>query len=345
MRVEKYGILTFVLILLTVIIHYTCKPTVNQAVGFSSTRIKVTDFRAKEITLEKPATRIICLIESALSGLYMLEAENLVIGVSTAIYNESVAEQYALLDERIKNKTLPAPGNWDFVSIENIVALQPDLVIIWASQTEAIDAIEEYGIPVYGVFLSSFNDVYKEIRDLGTLTGKSQKADSLITFTQNDINVIKQQSSQITEPRKKVYFMWAQGLLETAGTTSTVNELIELAGAKNCCPIQQEHVVINKEKLLDWNPDIIVLWYNPRMNPNDLYQMPELKSIKAIQNAQVYELPSVFFCDLWTLKFPYAVKMLAKWCYPATFESLKLEEEKRKMLIELYGKKGEKLLQ
>ncbi|HEY9125006.1 MAG TPA: ABC transporter substrate-binding protein [Bacteroidales bacterium] len=304
--------------------------------------IFVTDFRNKEITLKKPATRIICLIESGLSGLYMLQAENNVIGVSSAIYNESAAEQYAALDDRIKNKKLPAPGNWDFVSIENIVALEPDLVIIWASQTEAIQTIEEHGIPVYAVFLKSFNDVYKEISDFGKLTGTSQRADSLINYTKSEISIISQKSKN-SNP-KSVYFMWPQGLLETAGTTSTVNELIELAGAKNSCTIAQEHVVINKERLLDWNPDLMVLWPNADKKNDNLAMLSDLKQIKAFQNKQVYELPSVFMCDLWTLKFPYAVKMLAKWCYPATFVNLNLDEEKRKMLIELYGKRGEKLI-
>jgi iron complex transport system substrate-binding protein len=272
----------------------------------------------------------------------MLHAESNVIGVSSAIYNESAAEQYATLDDRIKNKKLPAPGNWDFVSIENIVALEPDLVIIWASQTEAIQTIEEHGIPVYGVFLKSFNDVYKEIKDFGTLTGKSQRADSLIDYTKNEISIINNQSKKIN--RKSVYFMWPQGLLETAGTTSTVNELIELAGAKNSCTVAQEHVIINKERLLDWNPDLMVLWCNPDKNPDNLVMLSDLKQIKAIQNKEVYELPSVFMCDLWTLKFPYAVKMLAKWCYPSTFANLNLDEEKRKMLIELYGTRGVKLI-
>jgi len=334
----------FIVLILSIAVAFTaCKPTGNKAVG-SAFSIKVTDFRNKEITLAKPATRIICLIESGLSGLYMLQAENQVIGVSSAIYNESAAAQYTGLDERIKNKKLPAPGNWDFVSIENIVALQPDLVIIWSSQTESIQSIEEHGIPVYGVFLKSFNDVYKEIKDFGFLTGKSQRADSLITYTKAEINSIIQQLKSINEQQKSVYFMWQQGLLETAGTSSTVNELIELAGAKNSCTSEQEHVVINKERLLDWNPDIIVMWCNPSKSPDDFIKLSEIQHIKAIQNKKVFELPSVFMCDLWTLKFPYAVKLLAKWCYPATFSNLNLDEEKQKMLIKLYGKKGEKLI-
>jgi iron complex transport system substrate-binding protein len=139
--------------------------------------------------------------------------------------------------------------------------------------------------------------------------------------------------------------MWNQGLLETAGTTSTVNELIEIAGARNSCRTSQEHVIINKESLLDWNPDVIVMWYNPLKSTDDIVKLSEIQYINAIKYKQVYELPSVFLCDLWTLKFPYAVKLLAKWCYPELTESLNMNTEKQKMLVGLYGEKGEKLIE
>jgi iron complex transport system substrate-binding protein len=320
-----------------------CKPTGSRP-GGNAFFIQVTDFRGKEITLAKPATRIICLIESALSGLYMLQAEDQVVGVCSAIYNEGAASIYAELDDRIRNKTLPAPGNWDFVSIENIVALQPDLVIIWASQTESIASIEGHGIQVYGVFLKSFADVYKEIKDFGLLTGKRERADSLISSTQTDIIKLNTKSKSSVNEKKNVFFIWNQGLLETAGTTSTVNELIELAGAKNSCTIAQEHVVINKERLLDWNPDLMVMWPNLSKNAEDIIQLDELKHINAIKNKQVYELPSGFLCDLWTLKFPYSVKLIAKWCYPTEFSTLNLDDERQTMLINLYGPKGENIL-
>jgi iron complex transport system substrate-binding protein len=310
----------------------------------SAISLTVTDFRGVKITLAKPATRIVCLIESALSGIYMLQAENQIIGISTGVYNESTYAQYAVLDERIKNKTLPAPGNWDFINIESIVALQPDLVIIWASQTESIQSIEKHGIPVYGVFLNSVNDVFKEIQDFGIMTGKNQRADSLVSYTKNEIKQLRSIMNITENEKKNIYFMWTQGLLETAGTTSAVNELIELAGAKNSCRISQEHVVINKERLLDWNPDIMVMWYNPLKSPDDIVKLSEMQHINAIKYRHVYEFPSVFLCDLWTLKFPYAVKLLAKWCYPASTEGLNMDTEKQKMLVMLYGEKAVTLI-
>jgi iron complex transport system substrate-binding protein len=298
--------------------------------------IRVTDFRGKEIILQQPASRIVCLMESALSGLYMLNAYSQLAGISTGVYNDSASQQYARLDERIHNKTLPAAGNWDFVNIESIVALKPDLVIIWASQNESVSAIEEYGIPVYGVDLQSFDDVFKEISDFGILTGRKGRADSLINYTKNEMEALSFASNGSSD-KKTVYFIWAQGILETSGTKSTVNELIGLAGAKNVCLMPQEHVVISKEKLLDYNPDIILMWHNNRQKPENLFELPEFCRLKAVKNKKIFELPPVFWCDLWTLKYQLAVKILAKECYPEKFQNMNLESEKCRMLQYLYG--------
>jgi iron complex transport system substrate-binding protein len=328
----------FLLLALSVSVLMTgCRNPVNQTDPDNA--IKVTDFRGVEVILEKPATRIVCLIESALSGLYMLGAESRVIAVPATVYSESVYDQYAALDERVKHKILPAPGNWDFVSLESVVALQPDLVIIWSSQKESIEAIEEHGIPVYGVSLQSLTDVYKEISDLGVLTGRQARADSLLAYTQNEIAGL----SALTRPPgndRSVYFMWSQGLLETSGTSSLVNELVELAGAKNVCRSTREHVVVNMESLLEWNPDVIIMWYNADRIPGDVMILPEWRSINAVKNRQVYQLPSVLLCDLWTLKFQHTAKLLASWCYPDRFKGFDIETEKNNMLLNLYGKKG-----
>ncbi|MCX7727776.1 MAG: ABC transporter substrate-binding protein, partial [Chitinispirillaceae bacterium] len=159
------------LFLLTLSLLIDCQKKIEKTekVINSGSEIKVTDFRNKTISLSSTAEKVVCLIESALSGIFMLRAQHKVVGISTNVYTGDVARQYAALDERIRLKKLPAPGNWDFVNLENVIALKPDLVIIWASQTETIAALERLGIPVYGIMLKSINDVYKEIRDFGIL--------------------------------------------------------------------------------------------------------------------------------------------------------------------------------
>jgi iron complex transport system substrate-binding protein len=326
------------LLLLVFLVIFPCES------GFSGDTpknqiIKTVDFKGRTLSLKVPARRIVCLIESALSGLYMLGAQESVIGVSANIYNGSVFPYYSAMDARIKDHELPAPGNWDFVSMESLIALSPDLVIIWGSQTEVITNLEKKGINVYTVEMSSFEDIYKEIQDLGALTGKSARADELIKYSKDQLALLKIRSNAIpADKRPGVYFMWAQGDLETSGEPSTVNDLIALAGARNICGhIKQEHTVINLENLLTWNPDVIVMWFNEKKSPDNIIKQPAWRNITAVRDKRVYELPSVFFCDLWTLKCIHAVRLMSLWCFPEKNIQTNLSREKKEMLKKLYG--------
>lgn len=297
--------------------------------------ITVTDFRGKTIHLSQPAQRVVCLIESALSGIYMLGAEESVVAVPAEVYRGQVAERYASLDVRIANKELPAPGNWDFISLEQIVALKPDLVIIWASQTDAIANIERLGIPVYGVMLHSFEDVYKEIHDFGLLLNQQERAEYLILHTHNSLKQLKEQN-QNRKPQR-VYFMWAQGINHTSGKNSTVNQLLQAAGTMNVVDMHQEHLTVNVERIIEWNPDIIVMWYNDKLTENDVINHPLLQGINATKNKRVHMLPTVFDCDLWTLKMQHAVKLVANWAHGSDNTTFDEAQELKQMYRTLYN--------
>jgi len=300
---------------------------------------RVVDFRGTEIALSRPATRIVCLIESALTGLYMLRAESLVVGVPTSVYQESVRDAYAALDERIASESLRSPGNWDFVNVESVLALRPDLVILWSEQRDVVVALEERGVTVYGVFLRSFADVEKEISDLGVLTATTARADTLLAFVRDEVRALRGRLPA-GGIRPRVYFMWSQGPLETAGSGSTVDALLALSGADNVVETPQEHVVVHLEDVLRWDPDVIVQWHNPREEPEELAMLDGWKSLRAVREGRVHELPSTFLCDFWTLKYVIAAHYVAVWCHPMLADSLDVAAEQQRILVALYGGKG-----
>ncbi|MCX8030218.1 MAG: ABC transporter substrate-binding protein [Thermodesulfovibrionales bacterium] len=309
-------------------------------ISFASHKdIRIVDFRGKELVFSKPVNRIVCLIESALSALYMLGVEKKVIAVPSNVYTGDVFKYYSAMDDRIKNKTLPSPGNWEFVSIETVVSLKPDVVIIWSKQTETIKSLEDRGIPVFAVFINRFDDVYREVIALGKLTGSESRANEIVYYTKNELLHMQKAIQKIPDKEiKNVYFMWAQGYLHTSCRESTVNDLIQMAGCRNVClSIPDEHALVSMEQIIKWNPDLIIMWVNLKNDPTDVINDPRWRSINAVKNKKVYELPEVFLFDLWTLKFQYAVKMVAKWAYPEIFKDINMEKEKIKMLKVLYG--------
>ncbi len=335
---KKKILLTFIFYCLISIL--TIMTSVEFISATSLTEIRVTDFRGKELYFKKPVSRIVCLIESALTALYMLGQKDKIIAIPTNVYSGDVFSYYAQLDERIKNKKLPAPGNWEFVNIESVVALKPDIVIIWTKQTETIKSLEERGIPVFGVFINNFEDIYREIKFLGRLTGSDKRAEDLIKYTKQEVSTFQKRIEKIPRgDRKKAYFMWAQGDLHTSCRDSSVNDLLIMAGCLNVCPYPDEHAVVSLERIIKWNPDIIIMWINPKRDPVDIINDPKWRNVDAVKYKRVYELPEVFLYDLWTLKFQYAIKMVAKWAYPEIFKDLNMEDERNKMLKMLYFNK------
>ncbi|HQP30911.1 MAG TPA: ABC transporter substrate-binding protein, partial [Deltaproteobacteria bacterium] len=264
-----------------------------------------------------------------------------VVGVSANVYKPPVFGWYAALDERIRRKQMPAPGNWDFISIEGVIALRPDVVIAWSAQSEAIAALEERGIKVFGVFLQSKEDVYREMIALGAMTGRQARAAELVAYTQAELARIARLTAPLPATKRPVvYYMWAQGPLETSCGGSTVDDLITLAGGRNACgAVRREHMLANSEQVLAWNPELIVMWGNDRLDPADIMADPRWRMVRAVKGRRVHELPEVFLCDLWTLKFAYAVKLLASWCHPQAFADLDVAAERRAMLAKLYGPK------
>ena len=303
--------------------------------------VAATDFRGKRIELDKPAERIICLLESALTGLYMLGAEDRLVGISTNVYQTSVFPYYAAMDERIRERALPTPGNWDFVNIESMVALQPDLVIVWSGQEESIEALEEKGIPVFGVFIERFEDIHREIAALGELTGTRERAAELLAIAEEELEAVRAKvapaEGEAPEP-PRVYFMWAQGPLQTAGRNSTVQELIELAGGANVAAGSElESLLVNLENILVWNPQLIVMWYNERLDPGEVGDMGGWRSVSAVREGRVHELPDRFSCDFWTLKYIFTVELVARWCHPDRFPADDAETLRAGLLNKLYG--------
>lgn len=304
--------------------------------------VVVQDFRGKTVRLNKPAERVICLLESALTGIYMLKQGHKVVGVPTNVYEEGfyyseTYKYYSALDERIRLRRIPAVGNWESVNVEKIMSLKPDLIIIWASQKDAIQTFEKLGIPVYGVFITKIEDIIKEIRDFGILLGANRRAEELIDFVNKELTKIREMS-RLVKNQRKVFFSWAQqNFLQTSCEGSIVNEIIKTIGATNVCAnIRAESQTLTIEELIRLNPDVIIMWHAKTLKPEDIVKNRQLKTVNAVKTSRILQFSDTFFFDLWTLKFIYSTKFIANAVYPELYR-FELEREKEMIINFLYG--------
>lgn len=318
-----------------------CKSNIRPAV-IKQYAITVTDMRGKTIQLPKVAERVVCLFNGSFDAMYMLGAENKLVGIPSNIYTDpEYYDAYAKIDDRIKAKHIEAPGSWQASNIESIVSLHPDIVIISISQTDAVNILEKMGYAVYTVGSETYEQIYKETLDIGTMTGTTLRAEAIVNYSKKEFEKIKLITKDIV-PKKKVYYAWSGGrILSTSGTRSMINDFIELAGATNVCRSNVDQPNVNAETLIHWDPDIIVLWGS---SPVDVYKMSELASLKAVKNKTVKSMKPAFFYNTHTLKILLASVTLNHWCYD-TFNSDEVDKDKREIIMNLYGQRGEKLLQ
>ena len=122
------------------------------------------DFAGREVTLEQPARRIVALAPHIVENLYSAGAGERLVGVvSYSNYPAQAAE-------------IPEVGSYNAFSLEQIIALQPDLVVMWGSGNgmQSLDKLQALGIPVYVSELRQLADVPQSIRQAGP-TGRHRR--------------------------------------------------------------------------------------------------------------------------------------------------------------------------
>lgn len=302
----------------------------------SKETITVTDFRGKEVTINYPAKKIVCLLNSGLNDIYMLGAQDAVVGIDKWTYDtEEIYNITSKLDERVANKSLPAvDGN-----VEKIAALEPDVVIVWA-ESEEIKALEDKGIKVVGVQVNSFEDVEKKMNLIGQIVGKEERAKEIIDYTNKKLEDTKKIVASIPEDKKlSSVFTWGPTDLDFAGNDSTGNTILEYSGLKNSAKeVNQEHFVASMENAVKWNPESIVIWNSQDVTPDTYYNDVKWKDVEGVKNKKIIQMPSAFYCDLWTVKYLNAINVVVNTFYPEEMGNKNIEEEQKDLMKFLYNK-------
>ncbi|WP_316820518.1 ABC transporter substrate-binding protein [Pedobacter gandavensis] len=301
--------------------------------------ITVMDALGNSIELDKPVERIVCLYEPALDALYMLNAEDKIVGIFNDVYNSNeLFPFYSNLDDRIKQKQLAVPGSNGEGNIESIMMLNPDLVILQSAQGELAEALRSVGVKVYTTKVEQYQEVFQTMNDLGILTGTQERAKDLVAYVKSEYAAMKTVADSITA-KKKAYFSWAHGrIFATAGRNSMMNFCLEAAGVVNACTFEVDQPNISPETLVGWNPDMIIMWND---SPNEFYKRKELGGVSAIENKQIYNLLPMFFYNPHTLKALSAAVSIHHWAYPNKDVDVKKKVEQT--ILKLYGEKGKTL--
>ena len=259
----------------------------NQNSTGSSLHPVTVDRQERVIQLSKPAQRIIVTNSDAAKVLILLDAQDQIVGISDSVRKNPVT---SVLDK-------PSVGDYSTPDPEKIVALNPDLVIFYSSDApKNLDLIQQANITY------AFFDCYKvdrlndDIRSLGILTGKQERADEFITFVNSTMDLIKNRTQSIPPDKKqRVYFETGTDYT-AAGTDSGGDLIIRSAGGQNIAgDTGVQWPKVSQEWIVAQNPDVIIKnapSYDSADNfsatVNEIMKRPGFQNISAVKNHQVY---------------------------------------------------------
>ena len=239
--------------------------------------IIVTDDLGDQLILTQPAKSIIALSPHLTELVFEAGAgSKLIARVDHADFPPE-AEQI---------KSLGSFNNWN---IEQVLALQPDLVLIWltANGETPVKRLRQLGLNVYVSEPRVLSDISQTIRDIGVLANTSSQAEVRADNLDRGIDELRSNYSD----KKLVdvfYQVWSEPLITINGE-QLISKVIKLCGGRNVfADLNTLAPVITREGLLLANPQIIIGGAQPDDHQSWLDQWQEWPEIDAVKSDNLY---------------------------------------------------------
>lgn len=182
-------------------------------------------------------------------------------------------------------------------TVEQIVALRPDLVLSYGQDTKQYDAqLQSLGMHVVDLPSTNLTGILQEMLVIGRLTFTQSNATSVVHQLQQQINTIKAKVAGTTQPRVMIELDDSTpGKPYVAGGGSFDDELLQDANAQNIFHSDTSNggfPQVTDEAVISANPQFIILTEDPQYGGNvaSVYHRPNWSGIAALQNHQVFRI-------------------------------------------------------
>ena len=239
------------------------------------------------VSAQSSPQRVVSLVPSATETLFAIGAGRRVVGVGSfdAFPPEVAAlpKVVALLDP----------------DIERILALKPDLMVCYASQTDLQTKLNRAGIRMFVYRHGSLHDVFAGVREIGKAVGLPADAEALAGRLERQLNAVRTRVAARPRPRVMLVIGREAGSLRTinvSGGYGFLHDLVELAGGRNVfADVTRESLNVNTETILARAPDVILeLRYSDPPSPDALARERQvwdaLPGVPAVRTKRVYLL-------------------------------------------------------
>jgi iron complex transport system substrate-binding protein len=209
--------------------------------------VTVTDDTGATVSLAAPAQRVISLAPHVTELIYAAGGGAKLVGAVT--YSDYPPEA----------KQVPRVGDNKALDLERIVALKPDLIVVWrhGNAQAQLERLRELHIPLFFSEPHHLDDVAVTLTRLGTLLGTSSTADAAASAYRQDIERLRTRYAD-RPPVSVFYQVWDQPLMTLNGT-HMISDVITLCGGRNVfAKLAPLAPTVSTEAVLAANPEAIV---------------------------------------------------------------------------------------
>ncbi len=181
--------------------------------------------------------------------------------------------------------------------VERIIAIHPDLVILYGTQTELRTQLERATIPFYAYTHRGLSDITETIRTLGARIGMEASANSLAGRVEAQLKEIGARVANSDRPKTLLVFGRDKGTLtniDASGGYGFLHDMLEVAGGADALgDVHQQSVMMTTEMVLARAPEVIIELRYARgdtASDADMAAWNRLASVPAVRNHRVYLL-------------------------------------------------------
>jgi len=208
--------------------------------------ITVKDDDGNTVTMQKPAQRVISLAPHVTEMLFAAGGGSHVVGV------------VAYSDFPEAAKQVPQVGSNRELDLERIIALKPDLFVVWrhGSSERQIEMVRKLGVPVYHSEPRKLEDIPASLLKLGQLMGTEAAARPAADDLSRQLASLRAKYAN-RSPVRSFYQVWDKPLYTLNGA-HIVSDALRLCGGENIfARLPVTAPVVSIEGVLQENPEAI----------------------------------------------------------------------------------------
>ena len=238
------------------------------------------------------------------------------------------------------------------VNLEELMKLEPDIVIYSASQPEQGEQLRNAGFAAVALSVNKWEynaieTLNQWIALLSEIFPDNDKTEIVAKKSEEIYNLVQERVADIPEEeRERVFFLfkYTDTSMQTSGSKFFGQFWADAIGAVNVAEeiTMDNQVDANMEQVYAWNPTTIYITNFTAAQPEDLYNNSignyDWSAINAVQNEKVYKMPLGMYRSYTPgADTPVTLLWFAKTTYPEFFEDIDIIQETKDYYQEVFG--------